>query len=254
MRFLTAGILLCLWGLLSGCITVYNPATERKELILINTPQEVALGNVLDKKMSFGLKLIKDAAAAGRLERVGRKVVNVSDRKDLVYHFKVVESKDLNAFALPGGFLYVNSGLMEAATDDELACVIAHEVGHVAAKHAVKRLQAGLGYQLLVSLALRNVNAAALSNALNIMQNLITLGYSRQDEREADKLSVRYAYRSGYKPEAMISFFNKLLKQDGRGYHITLLSSHPAVEERIENIKAEIRKVKRPNGAAVIPE
>jgi len=228
---------------LSGCVIIYNPATRRNELILINTPREVGIGRNLDREISRKFKILKDPAINARLGKVGQRVAAASDRKDLLYHFRVVDSKELNAFCLPGGFIYIHSRLMDIATDDELACVIAHEVGHIAARHAIKKLQAALGYRLVISLALRNVSSIILKDALNIMYNLITLGYSRHDEREADRLAVKYAHRSGYNPEAMISFFRKLLKEKKVSRHLIFLRSHPPVEERIRDVKEEIKRI-----------
>lgn len=227
--------------LLCGCATVYNPATEKKELILLDTPSEVALGKVISKQVELQYPLSKDGEQARRLNLIGERIAQVCDRQDLKYYFKVVNDEELNAFSLPGGFVYVNSGLMDKATDDELACVLAHEIGHIAARHAAKKLQVSLGYQIVMSLAFRNASSLDLARAVNITFNLISLGYSREDERLSDKLAVKYAFKANFKPEAMISFFEKLKAEEkGGAYHIAFLESHPAIDERIKNVKQEI--------------
>lgn len=228
---------------LCGCATVYNPATEKKELVLIDTPSEVSLGKVISKQIELQYPLSKDAKAIARLDKIGEKIAEISDRKDLKYYFKVVKDEGLNAFSLPGGFVYVNSGLMDIASNDELACVVGHEIGHIAARHAAKKLQISLGYQLIMGLALRNATSVELNRAVNTVFNLISLGYSREDERLSDRLAIKYALRSGFKPEGMITFFEKLKEEEkkkGLNYHIAFFESHPAIDERINNAKKEI--------------
>ncbi|MDP1853741.1 MAG: M48 family metalloprotease [Candidatus Omnitrophota bacterium] len=226
-----------------GCATIYNPATEKKELVLIDTPSEASLGKVISKQIELQYPLSKDARAIARLDKIGEKIAEISDRKDLKYYFKVVKDEGLNAFSLPGGFVYVNSGLMDIASDDELACVVGHEIGHIAARHAAKKLQVSLGYQLIMGLALRNATSVELNRAVNTVFNLIALGYSREDERLSDRLAIKYALKSDFKPEGMITFFEKLKEEEkkkGINYHIAFLESHPAIDERINNAKKEI--------------
>jgi len=228
---------------LCGCATVYNPATQKKEFIFIDTKQEAAIGKLLYAQLSRELNISKDKTQQDRLNVVGKKIAAVSDRLDLDYKFDVVKDKELNAFSIPGGYVFVNSGLMDKANEDELACVVAHEVGHVAAKHGVKRLQISLGYALVLNLALSQEKYVNVAQAVDTVYNIISLGYSREDERLSDRLAVKYALRAGYNPEGMISFFKKLQeesKKSGNTQPLVFLSSHPPVEERIENIKKEI--------------
>ena len=236
-------IFIVLFLFLSGCITIYNPATERKETLLIDTQEEVSMGADMDVQMQKKLKVLNDPQMQYRLDYIGRKIGSASDRQDLSYHFRIVKDKDFNAFALPGGFIYVNSGLMEVATDDELACVLAHEVGHIAARHSVKKLQAGMGYQIILAIALGASNQQSMASAINIVFDLVNLGYSRKDELLADKLSVRYAKRAGFNPFGMVTFFEKLKKQSqekGTDFNLVFLSSHPPIEERIKRVENEI--------------
>ncbi|MFH0913191.1 MAG: M48 family metallopeptidase [Candidatus Omnitrophota bacterium] len=238
-------ILAALLLLLNGCTTVYNPATQRREILFIDTPSEVALGRDMDKEVQNRFKVIDNPQKQNRLDNIGAKLASVSDRQDLAYHFKIIDDKEFNAFAIPGGFIYVNSGLMNAASDDELACVLAHEIGHIAARHSVKKLQADLGYQIVMNIALGISGQQTMARAMDIVFNLTSLGYSRQDETLADKLSVRYAKRSGYNPYGMITFFRKLQREaenKGQGQGLIFLSSHPALEERIKNVETEINR------------
>jgi len=232
--------------LLSGCVTIYNPATQKRETLLIDTENEVALGTDMDKQIQRKLKISRGPEKQQRLNNIGIKVSAFSDRQDIAYHFRVIDDKDFNAFAIPGGYIYVNSGLMDAATDDELACVLAHEIGHIAARHSVKHLQANLGYQLIMNIALGVSGQRAMGEAMDIVFNLASLGYSRSDENLADKLAVKYAGRAGFNPYGMITFFKKLQQEaqrKGGNLRIELFSSHPNIEERIKNVEREISAI-----------
>ena len=232
--------------LLSGCVTIYNPATQRRETLLIDTQSEVALGRDMDSQIQRKLRILRDPKKQERLNNIGIKVSGFSDRQDLAYYFRIIDDKDFNAFAIPGGYIYVNSGLMDAATDDELACVLAHEIGHIAARHSVKHLQANLGYQLIMGIALGISGQQAMGQAMDIVFNLASMGYSRTDETLADKLSVKYARRAGFNPYGMITFFKKLQKEadrKGGNLRIEIFSSHPNIEERIKNAEKEIAAI-----------
>jgi predicted Zn-dependent protease len=229
-----------------GCTTIYNPATERKEFVFIDTQSEVAIGGSLDKQVRKKFEITGEPSINYRLNAIGGKVAAKSDRTDLAYHFYIIKDKDLNAFALPGGFIYVNSALLDRASDDELACVLAHEIGHVAARHSAKRLETNLGYQIVTGIALGLSGKEDLGRAMNVVFDTVSLGYSRSDENLADSLSVRYARRAGFDPHGMLTFFQKL-KQDslGKGVPLVFLSSHPPLEQRIENVKNEIARLEQ---------
>lgn len=236
-------IFITLAFLLSGCATLYNPATQKRETLLIDTPSEVAMGSDMDRQIQKKMKILQDPKRQNRLDSISTKVSSFSDRKDLTYHFKIIDDKEFNAFAIPGGFIYVNAGLLDATTDDELACVLGHEIGHVAARHSVKKLQANLGYQIVISIALGLSGQQTMGQAMDIVFNLASLGYSRKDETLADKLAVKYARNAGFDPHGMITFFRKLEKEarnKGGNLHIEFLSSHPNLQERIKNVEKEI--------------
>lgn len=241
---LAAGLLCC-----AGCATVYNPATERKEVILIDPKVEVQLGRGFSQTVEQETPPVRDAALQRRVNELGQKLVAVNDRKDIMFHFMVLDSPDLNAFALPGGYTYVYRGLVEKMTEDELAAVLAHEIAHTSAKHAVKHLQAALGYNTLLAVALLGLGSRDPALAQNVGQlsnvvfDLVSKGYSREDELEADKLSVRYLKRAGIDPFAMVRALEVLLKEEGPGGRVfEVLSTHPRMDERIKKVKEEIEK------------
>jgi len=240
-------ILSCLAAFLcSGCVTIYNPATQKKETLLIDTASEVALGADMDLEIQRKLKIVTDPQRQYRLAGIGDRVASSSDRQDLVYRFKIIKDDELNAFAIPGGFIYVNSGLMDAATDDELAGVLAHEIGHIACRHSVKKLQADLGYQLIMGIVFGLSGQNTMGRAMDIVFGLTSLGYSRKDEFLADKLAVRYAKRAGFNPYGIVTFFEKLkaeAQNKGPDFNLVFLSSHPPIAERIKNVQLEIDNV-----------
>lgn len=228
---------------LTGCVTFYNAATGRREALLIDTPSEVSLGRDMDKEIHKKMAIVRDAAMQARLDRIGQRVANYSDRQDLNYYFQLVQDKELNAFAVPGGYIYINTGLFNTASDNELAGVLAHEIGHIAARHSVKQIQAQMGYQLLMNLVLGIYSKDSMGQAMNTVFNLANLGYSRADESLADKLAVKYTRRAGFDPYGIVSFFNKLedeQKRKGSSRPIPFLSSHPLTSERIAHVKQEI--------------
>lgn len=231
--------------ILSGCATVYNPATGRQETVLISTADEVSIGQRMAAQIERRYKPDEDMMVQARLRAIGHVIANISDRKDLVYYFKVLKGKDVNAFTTPGGYVYVFRGLIDKTdSDSELGSVIAHEIGHVAARHAAKKMEVDMGYSLLMSLVFSQKSIPEMERYINIGFNLISLGYSREDELFADKLAIRYLIRAGYNPYGMVSFMEKMerMEKEEGGAPIYVLSSHPYMSQRIEEARKEIAK------------
>jgi len=234
---------------LSGCATVYNPATGKKEIILIDDNAEINMGRNAAKELAQAEKLFNDKAAQARLDKVASKVSSVSDRP-LKYEFHILDNKELNAVSLPGGIVYINKGLFDKLNDDELAFVLGHEVGHVAAKHAVKKIQANMAFQLILIAASSAVGdsqpaAAQALDASAQVYNLVSLGYSREDEYFADQLGVKYSKEAGFDPNAAISALEMLKKNDGPNVKMFVyLRTHPYVDDRINRLKEIIPQMK----------
>ena len=233
---------------LAGCTTIYNPATERRETVL-DTSVEIAVGNIARAQMGLTSLAMgrADPQQVARVQAIGRQLASVSDRQDVPYQFGVIRDKSLNAFALPGGTLYVHSALVEKATDTELACVIGHEIGHVAARHAAKHLQADLGVTVLLEIASAAGGGSGAVQIANSMVGLLRNGYSRGDELQADRLGIRYAWRAGYDPQGMITFFEKMLQEtpeDAMDQALVWRRTHPLTSERIRLAKEEIARLK----------
>jgi len=230
---------------LSGCSTEYNIVTGQEETYFYSTDREVTIGKNIAREVEKEYKLEEDPLIEKRVEDIGKKIVAVCDRKDIDYTFKVLNDEEINAVSLPGGFVYINKGLIDkVANDDELACVIAHEVGHIVARHSIKKLQAIQGYsilRLLISVAPATAGSGA-GGAADIAFTELLLGYGRDDELLADQLGSRYAKRAGYNPEAMITFLERLEDINRRKplKPKTYFKTHPYVPDRIRTVKQEL--------------
>jgi len=240
---------------LCGCATLYNSATGRNEVIFINSASETAIGQSMLPQLTDKHPVLQDSVSQARLQSVGRRLAQVSDRKDIDYKFSILTDKELNAVALPGGFIYINKGLFDVINDDQLAYVMGHEVGHVAARHIVKKLQANMAYDALLGIVFAGLGSKAGDNAKTVAQgvdmafSLVELGYSREDEYEADRLGAKYAYNAGFDPYAALSALDVIKKVEGQGQKAPIyLRSHPYVDDRINALKNYIpqliRKIK----------
>jgi predicted Zn-dependent protease len=233
--------------ILCGCASLgtYNPATGRNEFIFISTPEEVSLGNDVHQKLADEFKFSSDTAKAERVRRLGASVAQVSDRQDYTYRFFLIEKDEMNAFTTPGGNIYLFSGLMDKLKeDDQIASVLAHEVGHCAARHTVKKYQAALGYNIIGSIVLGQVGGEKAkeitSMSSNVVMNLVFSAYGRQDEYEADRLGIKYLRSAGYDPKASIATLEVLQRESKNPGGPLVLRSHPHLPDRIEAIKKEL--------------
>jgi predicted Zn-dependent protease len=238
-------LVLCCVGIF-GCATEYNVATNREDLMMYSTDKEVAIGDSFSKEMETEYMVIHDRDLNERLNRVGEKIVAVCDRKELLYRFRVIEDKKdpdiVNAVSLPGGYVYVFKKLLKMAdTDDELAAVVGHEVGHIVARHSIKRIQAIWGYNILTVLA-ATTGSGALAQGTQVAYLSAISGYSQEDELLADKLGARYAKRAGYDPKAMLIFLNKLWEHDKKEkpQELNYFRSHPYTGQRIKSAREEL--------------
>lgn len=151
----------------AGC-TTYNNATGRNEFIFISTSHEVSMGKSYHKELSRKEKIVTEGEEYDRLNRIGRKLTIISDRQDYQYRFFLVDKDELNAFTIPGGYIYFYTGLFrQLKSDDAIAAVLAHEMGHCSAKHVVKKFQAAQGYGWAKSIAFNVVDAFSPGQGLS---------------------------------------------------------------------------------------
>ena len=241
---------------LAGCFT--NPVTGRKELIATSPEQELSLGAQSFADVQKSEKVSSDAAANERVNRVGRRIAKAvgNDVPNANWEFVVFDSNQVNAFALPGGHVGVYTGLLKLATsDDELAIVLGHEIGHVTARHGAERITQAQALALAGQLGAAALGSNAATAQYQSMFNLaygvgtnvgVTLPHSRQQESEADRMGLVYAARAGYDPRAAITFWRKMMarqQQSATGTFGKFLSDHPADEERIRDIEAQVPSV-----------
>src|ERR1700687_742357 len=172
--------------------------------------KQVAMGRAYSQQVEHGAKMVQDPVVTEYINRLGQNLVRNSDAK-VPFTIKVIDTDELNAFALPGGFFYVNSGLILAADDEaELAGVMAHEIAHVAARHGTKTASKGELMQLatipLIMVGPAGWAGYGLYEGLNLAIPMSYLKFTRDSEREADFLGLQYMYKSGYDPNAFVSF------------------------------------------------
>jgi predicted Zn-dependent protease len=226
--------------LLGGCATT---GINRGQLNIITSPEEVKMGKEMSVEVAKQYDVYDSAAITAYVQGVGNKVVQGCDRRDIDYHFAVIKKDEINAFALPGGYIYVYTGLMKDIDDEsQLAAVIAHEVAHVTARHATERLTTMYGYQFLAGLVLgENPNGYA-----KLVADMVSTGgflrYSRMNEYEADQLGAKYLYAAGYDPSGMIELMGMLKKMETSepSQLEVWLATHPPTRERLSKVEAEI--------------
>ena len=211
--------------------------------------KEIALGKQLAQEVERSAKLIDDPVVTEYVNRVGQNLVRNSDAR-VPFTIKVIDSDEVNAFALPGGFFYVNSGLiLRAQEESELAGVMAHEISHVTARHGTKSATRGQILQLatipLLLLGPAGLAGYGLYEGLNVALPLTYLKFSRDAEREADFLGLQYMYKAGYDPNAYVTFFERIQADDKRrpGTIAKVFSTHPPTPERIEHAQKEIARI-----------
>lgn len=233
-------------GLFSGCTTVTE--TGRSQLMLVTPAQETQMGLSAFSQIKQSEKISKDPAVNERIQRIGRRIAASVGRDipNAQWEFVVFDSPTVNAFALPGGKVGVYTGLIKlAASDDEIAIVMGHEIAHVTSRHGAERTSqnyaiAGAGLALAIGMEVKNVdpekrNAALAAYGLG-SQVGVALPFSRLHETEADSVGLRFAAGAGYDPRAGASFWKKMAAQGG-AKPPEFLSTHPSDANRIANLQ-----------------
>ncbi len=239
--------LLLLSLLLSGCAV--NPVTGKLDFVLMTESQEVALGRNYHPQIVQQYGFYDDAALQGYVNQIGQELAAHSHRKHLDFHFTVLDSPQINAFALPGGYIYITRGIMAyLGSEAELAGVLGHEIGHVTARHGVRQQSASTVSSVFSTVIAQTTNSKMLGDLSNTFGGALVSGYGRSHELQADGLGAEYLAQLGYNTANMIKVIGVLkdqetfaadsAKQQGRqttGYH-GLFSTHPRNDTRLQEV------------------
>ncbi|MCP4650948.1 MAG: M48 family metalloprotease [PVC group bacterium] len=220
-------------------------ATQEEEIYFYSTEKEVKIGKSVSRQAERQFKVEADALVQKRINDIGQKLALVCDRREIKYYFKVLEKDDVNAFALPGGYIYIFKGLWDKIEkeDDLIAAVLAHEIGHLCARHNIKRLQQSMGYGVLTVL----VNTASGMDGYSRRKatvgiNELLLSYSRRDELQSDRLAVSYLQKAGYNSLKIIELL-EILQKESRDKPVGPLHvlTHPYITERMRAVRELIK-------------
>lgn len=245
-------------GLLPGCAT--NPVSGEADFVLMSEQDEIALGMKEHPNILKQYRVYDNKELQAYVNRVGQQLAAKSHRSNLKYTFTLLDSADVNAFALPGGYIYITRGLLAYLnTEAELAAVLGHEIGHVTARHSVRRISTATATSLGISIGsifIPQAGRAVAQDLLNILGTAFIQGYGREHELEADRLGAEYLARTGYDSQAMIGvirvlknqelFEQQLAKEENREprtYH-GVFASHPDNDTRLQQVVAEAERLK----------
>ena len=220
---------------------------------LLSERDEIKLGTQLHRQVTKKYNLTD--VGLDRIERLGQRCARASVRPNILYKFHVVQMKEINGFSLPGGHVYITSALLKLANDNELASVLCHEVGHIAARHSLKTLKKRQEYNDIAK-SIGEITGIAgdigreLGEAIGQMagEGILTF-HSQDEEREADFLGVRDMTKAGFDAQGMITMFQKLQRIENQSPNLlgSLFSDHPDVQERIDNTRYEIARMRGQN-------
>jgi len=242
-----ATLLICAFLLLLAASCAVHPVTGRRELSLISEKQEIALGDQTDKEIRSQYGIYDDSSLNQYVEKIGIALAPHTHRPHLTYHFSVLDTPVVNAFAVPGGYVYVTRGILAMMNSEaELAAVLSHELGHINARHGVRKMSKLLLVQLGLGVGgALSETFAKISGVASVGIQLLFLKYSRDDEREADVLGVEYSRKGDFNPGEMVVFFDSLQRLGDLSEAASLpgfLSTHPLTSERIRDVKAMLQE------------
>jgi predicted Zn-dependent protease len=224
-------------------VVAVMPLVGCKGTNILSKNEEIRLGREVAEEVEKEYVVSRNPADNAMIESMGQRIV-AANQLNWPFTFKILEDRQVNAFSLPGGPVYVFRGLIDLSEgdEDEIACVLAHEIAHITRRHAAKQYSQGV----LADIAILIGTQGTMQDIAQIASVFVSMRYSRDMEYEADTEGIRYAYRAGYDPNGLIRFFSKLqrLEKEGQGDIITNnLRSHPMTGARIERAKKEIQRI-----------
>ena len=243
----------------NGCSV--NPVTGQQDFVMMSENQEISLGKKYHAQVLQQTPAYNDQELQNYVQRIGDSLSIKSHRTNLFYRFTVLDSPDINAFALPGGYIYINRGLMAyLSSEEELAAVLGHEIGHVTARHSVRQYSQSQ-LMSIFSAAVQINSGRTAGDIVGVASGALLAGYGREMELEADELGAEYLYQEGYSTEGMMKvlsvlkdqeiYSKELAKQRGQepiNYH-GIFASHPSNDKRLKEILEEVN-IKNKKGAA----
>ena len=251
-RYFGLGFLAIVLAITISCAT--NPVTGDREFMLVSEQQEISMGKEYDPQVVATYGVYDDAEIAAYISEIGQRIATVSDRPGLAYEFKVLDSPVINAFAVPGGYVYFTRGILAYLNNEaEVVGVMGHEVGHIAARHSAKQISQqqiatiGLGVGSILS-----EDVAKYAGLAQAGLGLLFLRFGRDAERQSDQLGVDYSTKLGYDATEMANFFGTLDKMSGgeSGGLPGWFSTHPAPDERVQNVTRMAQEQQAKNPAA----
>jgi predicted Zn-dependent protease len=228
-----------------------SSGVNKGDFNIVSYQEEWQLGAQLEQDIARQLPLVRDATLVNYVSLIGQRLVNQTELAQAPWEFHVVSDPQINAFNIPGGHVYVNTGLI-CANDNvaELAGVMAHEISHGVSRHATEQLSKAYGANIVLGLALGGNPPIYQQLLAQIVAGGTFAKFSRDAEREADNLGVLYMYNAGYDPHGMVTMFQELIsRRESRPSSVAeFFSSHPLTEDRIEAVRAQIQQLPpRPN-------
>ncbi len=215
-----------------------NGSLMSKMPVLIPSATEVQFGQQVTEQILHEYTLCTNKKVIGYVTGIGEKLAAVSDRQDIPYQFFVLQTNMINAFAAPGGFIFVTTGILKFMDNEaQLAGVIGHELGHVTARHSMKAMELQIGYNVLATVLLgTNQDKAMMKQLAQTGAGLLLLKNSRENEYEADRLGTKYSYKGKYNPYEMATFLGKLAAMESSGKNPEFLSTHPSSDKRVSEV------------------
>jgi predicted Zn-dependent protease len=246
MKRMKRAMVFCVALLATACAT--NPVTGKRQISLMNEDQEIRTGQEMDGEVRREMGIYQDEALQKYIEDVGFKLAHESQRPNLPWHFTIVDSAAINAFALPGGYIYITRGILPYLNNEaQLAGVLGHEIGHVAARHAAQQYTRGAATSMGVLISSIFVPAMqSLGGLAETGLSTMFLKYSRENELQADSLGAEYAAAGGWDPAQVPEFLTTLARIDevsDRNGTPNWLQTHPQPENRVDRVQATVAKV-----------
>ncbi|MGA2172852.1 MAG: M48 family metallopeptidase [Sedimentisphaerales bacterium] len=224
----------------AGCAA--NPITGEDELMFFPDQQDIAIGQQYAPEIEKELKgRVKDQTVQNYIDSVGQKIARISHRPDFDYHFVAVNDKSINAVSLPGGYIFITKGiLLKLKNEAQLAGILAHEIVHVVARDTSNMMSTQIGMDVLFAAAMSQTSSQGALTAADLARQILSLSYSREDEKTADLGGMDYMVKAGYNPNAMVETM-QMLENEQTDRQVEFFSTHPSPENRISYIRARIQ-------------